>query len=176
MHRPYRGEGSRHNYFTFDVTALDDDIVSEFNSVDFIAYAENYTNGTCWILVEDNDMPNLTMRLTPTTISEAAGPSAIMGVITRDKTNSDITISLSDNSIRGDLYYSTKRITLKRGQSKAEFTIGIVDNQLKEGDRDEELSFGIREIAPDNFLARVKKENGVAAANFELKFAPITEE
>ena len=47
---------------------------------------------------------------------------------------------------------------------------------MKEGDRDEELSFGIRKIAPDNFLARVKKENGVAAANFELKFAPITEE
>jgi acyl-ACP thioesterase len=44
---------------------------------------------------------------------------------------------------------------------------------MKEGDRDEELSFGIKEIAPDNFLVRVKKENGMPAANFELKFKPI---
>ena len=44
---------------------------------------------------------------------------------------------------------------------------------MKEGDRNEELSYGIKEIVPDNFLVRVKKENGVPAANFELKFKPI---
>ena len=137
---------------TFDVTALDDDIVNEFNAVDFTAYTENYTSGTCCVVVEDNDMPQLTMRLTPTIVSEAAGPSAIVGVITRDKTNSDITINLSDNSIRGDIYYSTKRITLKRGQSRAEFSIGIVDNQLKEGDRDVEFEAAIY-ISSCNCLA-----------------------
>ena len=137
---------------TFDVTALDDDIVNEFNAVDFTAYTENYTSGTCCVVVEDNDMPQLTMRLTPTIVSEAAGPSAIVGVITRDKTNSDITINLSDNSINGDIYYSTKRITLKRGQSKAEFSIGIVDNQLKEGDRDVEFEAAIY-ISSCNCLA-----------------------
>ena len=137
---------------TFDVTALDDDIVNEFNAVDFTAYTENYTSGTCCVVVEDNDMPQLTMRLTPTIVSEAAGPSAIVGVITRDKTNSDITIRLSDNSINGDIYYSTKRITLKRGQSKAEFSIGIVDNQLKEGDRDVEFEAAIY-ISSCNCLA-----------------------
>ena len=44
---------------------------------------------------------------------------------------------------------------------------------MKEGDRDEELSFGIKEIAPDNYLVRVTKENGTPAAIFELKFATI---
>ena len=97
-------------------------------------------------------MPQLTMRLTPTIVSEAAGPSAIVGVITRDKTNSDITIRLSDNSINSDIYYSTKRITLRRGQSKAEFSIGIVDNQLKEGDRDVEFEAAIY-ISSCNCLA-----------------------
>ena len=137
---------------TIDAASIDDDIVSEFNSVDFTASAEKHISGKCCIVVEDNDMPQLTMRLTPTIISEAAGPSAIVGVITRDKTNSDITINLSDNSIRGDIYYSTKRITLKRGQSKAEFSIGIVDNQLKEGDRDVEFEAAIY-ISSCNCLA-----------------------
>ncbi len=137
---------------TIDAVAIDDDVVSEFNSVDFTASAEKHISGKCCIVVEDNDMPQLTMRLTPTIISEAAGPSAIVGVITRDKTNSDITIRLSDNSINGDIYYSTKRITLKRGQSKAEFSIGIVDNQLKEGDRDVEFEAAIY-ISSCNCLA-----------------------
>lgn len=140
---------------TIDATAIDDDVVSEFNSVDFTASAEKHISGKCCIVVEDNDMPQLTMRLTPTIISEAAGPSAIVGVITRDKTNSDITIRLSDNSINGDIYYSTKRITLKRGQSRAEFSIGIVDNQLKEGDRDVEFEAAIY-ISSCNCLAGQK--------------------
>lgn len=137
---------------TIDAVAIDDDVVSEINAVDFTASAEKHISGKCCIVVEDNDMPQLTMRLTPTIVSEAAGPSAIVGVITRDKTNSDITIRLSDNSINGDIYYSTKRITLKRGQSKAEFSIGIVDNQLKEGDRDVEFEAAIY-ISSCNCLA-----------------------
>ena len=44
---------------------------------------------------------------------------------------------------------------------------------MKEGCCDEELSFGIKEIAPDNYLARVTKEDGTPAVNIELKFAPI---
>ena len=44
---------------------------------------------------------------------------------------------------------------------------------MKEGDRNEELSYGIKEIAPDNYLVRVTKESGIAAANFELKFKQI---
>lgn len=128
---------------TFDVTAVDDDIVNEISSVVFTAFSEGYNTGDCCVLVYDNDMPQLTMTLTPTVVSEAAGPAAIMGVITRDKTNSDITIHLSDNSTKGDLYYSTKRIKLNKGQDRAEFTIGVVDNQMVDGDRDIEFEAAI---------------------------------
>lgn len=44
---------------------------------------------------------------------------------------------------------------------------------MKEGSCDEELSFGIKEIAPDNYLAKVTKEDGTPAVNIELKFEPI---
>ena len=137
---------------TFDVKALDDDIVNDFSDVLFTATAEGYLADTRYVLVNDNDMPTLTMSLRPTTVSEADGPSAILGVITRDKVNSAITIRLSDNSKNGDIYYSTKSITLKKGQSRAEFTIGVVDNELKEGDRDLIFTAGIY-IASCNCLA-----------------------
>lgn len=137
---------------TFDVTAVDDDIVNEASSVVFTAYSEGYIKDECCVLVYDNDMPQLTMSLTPTTVSESAGPTAIMGVITRDKTNSEITIRLSDNSTDGDLYYSTKKIRLGKGQDRAEFSIGVVDNQMVDGDRDIEIVAGIY-ISSCNCLA-----------------------
>ena len=49
---------------TFDVTAVDDDIVNEASSVVFTAYSEGYIKDECCVLVYDNDMPQLTMSLT----------------------------------------------------------------------------------------------------------------
>ena len=136
---------------TFDVVATEDDVVTGLSDVLFTAMATGFKNQECWVDVADNDMPSLTMTLTPTIISEAAGPSAIVGVITRDKTNSDIIIQLSDDGGE-DLYYSPKRFTLKKGQSRVEFTIGVVDNQMKEGDRNIEFTAAIY-IANCNCMA-----------------------
>lgn len=44
---------------------------------------------------------------------------------------------------------------------------------MNEGAADEELSYGIKELAPDHFLAQVTKENGKTASKCELKFKPI---
>ena len=44
---------------------------------------------------------------------------------------------------------------------------------MQEGEASEELSYGIKELAPDHYLAQVTKENGVVSSRCELKFAPI---
>lgn len=41
---------------------------------------------------------------------------------------------------------------------------------IKEGDATEELAYGVKELAPGNFLAQVTKENGATALRCELKF------
>ena len=46
----------------------------------------------------------------------------------------------------------------------------FVVSYMHEGAADEELSYGIKEIAEDRYLAQVTKENGVIASRCELKF------
>lgn len=43
---------------------------------------------------------------------------------------------------------------------------------MKEGDADEELAFGIKELGEDRYLVQVTKENGVVAMRAEMGFAP----
>lgn len=128
---------------TVEVEAYDDVDVQDVVSVNFSATAYRYDNGRCSVFLNDNDMPDLEWTLTPTTVSESAGPSAIMVVLKRkNRTGSRVTIKLSDNG-NGDIYYSTKTITLQKGQTEAQFSIGVVDNSEKEGDRDILLSAAI---------------------------------
>ncbi len=44
---------------------------------------------------------------------------------------------------------------------------------MQEGEAAEELSYGIKQLAPDHYLAQVTKENGVVSSRCELKFTPI---
>ena len=41
---------------------------------------------------------------------------------------------------------------------------------MYEGDADEELAYGIKELESDHYIAQVTKENGVISSRFELKF------
>lgn len=41
---------------------------------------------------------------------------------------------------------------------------------MQEGSATEELSYGVKELAPDHYIAQVTKENGVVSSRFEFKF------
>lgn len=46
----------------------------------------------------------------------------------------------------------------------------IVVAYMQEGSATEELSYSIKELSPDRYIAQVTKENGIPASRFELKF------
>ncbi len=128
---------------TVDVEAYDDADVQDVTSVTYNATAYRYDSGRCSVFIEDNDMPELEWTLTPTTVAESGGPSAIMVTLKRkNRTGSRVTIKLDDNG-NGDIYYSTKSIVLAKGQAEAQFSIGVVDNSDMEGDRDVKLTAAI---------------------------------
>lgn len=109
----------------------------------FIATAEKYNKAEQLVIVNDNDMPELELVLSPSQISEGAGPTSVMArLLRKSHTDSDITIVLSDDS-NGDIYYSQKRFTLKSGVTTAEFALGAIDNALKEGDRTVNITAGV---------------------------------
>ena len=49
----------------------------------------------------------------------------------------------------------------------------IVVAYMQEGEATEELTYGIKELTPDHYIAQVTKENGVVSSKFELKFKEL---
>lgn len=128
---------------TIDVTAVDNDVPNLDQSYQFTASAQNYNKGDVLVMLHDNDMPVLTLTLTPNKVSEAAGVTSVAAVLTRTgKTDSKITIRLSDDA-NGGLYYSNKSIEMAKGVETVYFNLGPVDNSIKEGDRTYTLTAGV---------------------------------
>ncbi|MBQ7690759.1 MAG: T9SS type A sorting domain-containing protein [Muribaculaceae bacterium] len=118
-----------------DVTSIDDDVPHLNLTATFLVSATGYVNSEAYVGVADNDIPEIELTLTPTTVSEGAGLMAINARLHRmGDANSKITIKLSDDS-EGDIYYPTKSMTLEKGVDTAEFTLGVVDNAQVDGDR-----------------------------------------
>lgn len=120
---------------TAEVTAIDNEEVELQESIAFRASAEKHWSGECIILLDDNDLPAIDLELSPATVTESAGPTAIVATLRRTThTDKVVTIHLSDDS-NGDIYYPASSITLDKGVEQMQFSLGIVDNATAEGDR-----------------------------------------
>lgn len=119
-----------------DVTAVDNDEIELEETLAFRASSNNYDYGECLVTIYDNDMPSLIFTLSPENVSEADGYSALFGVIKRtDNLDKRITIKLFDDA-EGLLEYSTTTITMEKNQSEVQFNIGVVDNDIVDGDKE----------------------------------------
>ena len=120
---------------TVEVTAIDDELPSLDLSNAFTVSAPNFNKGEVIVVLKDNDLPVLELQLTPTTVSESAGPIAVAGVLRRTtKTNNKITVKLTDNA-NGDLYFGNRTLELAKGVEEVHFNFGPVDNANVDGDR-----------------------------------------
>lgn len=121
---------------TVNVVATEDDQPDVTVSAAFTASAAKHNSGEDLVLLYDNDLPEIELVLTPSTISESAGPTAVMATLKRlSHTDNKITVKLSDDS-NNRLYYSTKSITFEAGMTEAEFTMGVIDNTLVDGEQE----------------------------------------
>ena len=126
-----------------EVATVDDDTPDASLGTTFYATATDYNGGETVVLLHDNDLPEIELVLSPDTINESAGITAVKAILRR-LTNSDkkATIKLSDDS-DGNIRYSTPTITLEEGVKEAEFTIGVIDNNLTDGDRSYSITAAI---------------------------------
>ena len=124
------------------VTAIDDKEPALDQEVTFVASCESFANDEAWVTLHDNDIPTMELTLTPTTVSEASGPNAIMAVLRRlDHKDSNITIQMTDDG-PGDLFYN-KTLRMDAGIDEIRFTIGVIDNAIVDGDRLENITAAI---------------------------------
>lgn len=115
-----------------NVEAINDDLPDVTISAEFVATAVRHISSKCLVLLNDNDLPEISLTITPETVSESAGPLAVVAVLRRlSHTDNTITVNLSDNS-DGRIYYSSSTLTMAPGMTEATFTIGVVDNSLVE--------------------------------------------
>ncbi|MBQ3630382.1 MAG: DUF5006 domain-containing protein [Prevotella sp.] len=119
---------------TVSVEAIDDAEVSDVLSVAFTATAPRYETAEGLVLLVDNDMPDIELTLMPTTVSEGAGATAVIGTVRKlNRHDSKITVQLGDNSA-GRIYYSSPTLLLEKGVEEAQFSIGVKDNATVDGD------------------------------------------
>lgn len=119
---------------TVEVTSVDDNAPALEQTVTFMASSNGFNSDEVWVTLFDNDMPTMDLVLTPTTVSEAGGPNAIMAKLRRlDHSDAKITVKLSDDS-QGDLTYP-QTITMAEGITEVQFSIGTRDNQIVDGER-----------------------------------------
>lgn len=123
------------NEVSVEVTAVDDARPDLTHSVTFTFTGGGYEPGDAVVALHDNDMPTLSLTLTPATVSEGAGPTSVIATLSRaDHTESELTLRLYDNS-EGGLYYTTRTLTLAPGQQSVQFNLGPVDNAEVDGER-----------------------------------------
>lgn len=118
-----------------EVLAVDDNIPDVTADVDFTVSADGYNSGKCIILLNDNDVPQIQLSFSTEEVNESAGSTAIVGRVTRiTNLESKITVKLTVSS--QDAYLSYETLVFPAGVSSQEFSIGVVDNALKDGDRE----------------------------------------
>lgn len=125
------------------VTASDNDAVDGHQDMAIVASAPGFENGTEYIMVIDNDMPELHMQLTPSEVNENAGLMAVRGEISRTS-NLDKRVTLLLTADRdGQVFFPVDKVVLDRGVASAEFAVGVLDNDKVEGDRDVEITASV---------------------------------
>lgn len=125
------------------IKAVDNDVVDGHNDVAIAASAQGYENGTEYLLVIDDEMPELQMTLSPAEVNENAGVMAVRGEISRTSNlDKRVTLMLTAD-IDGQVFFPIDRIVLEKGIANAEFTVGVFDNDKVEGDRDVEITASV---------------------------------
>ena len=102
--------------------------------------------GTVTKFLNDDDIPQLNLTLTPLSVSESAGPNAVVAKVSRLKehagsnltivirTNKYDTQTLKELGTSTRVYSNKERFQMAPGVLEAQFTLGCYDNQLMDGD------------------------------------------
>lgn len=120
---------------TVTVKTIDDEQTDMDLQNVFKATAFKHNDAEIIVTLQDDDMPKLSMELTPDKVKEKVGEDAVTGVLHRiTKLDSKIMVRLTDDS-EGGLNFVDTLLVLDKGIKEVPFKMGPVNNDLIEGDR-----------------------------------------
>lgn len=117
---------------TFVIGALDDTEVDYQRTVNITATAPGFISGFATVTVEDDEAA-LSLRLTPDTVREDAGPTAVTATLTRTRAAADESLNITLTSNNPDLVKVPASVTIPAGQTSVSFPVEILDNDDLDG-------------------------------------------
>jgi hypothetical protein len=116
----------------FHVAAVDDQVVDGPQQVTITATTAGLPPAVETVTVTDNDVPHLTLTVTPGTFSEGAGTSAAIGTITRNTLpNTALTVTLGSSDATEATVPAT--ITIPAGSTSVNFRVAAVEDSVTDG-------------------------------------------
>lgn len=120
---------------SFSLMSVDDNLPALPTDAAIIASATGFATDTATFTLTDNDMPQLSLSFSPSSVSESAGAQASVVTVKRSSvTNNAITVKITDNAA-GALFYSNATLSFVAGETEKQITLGVVDNAQMEGTR-----------------------------------------
>ncbi|MBP5769972.1 MAG: DUF5006 domain-containing protein [Bacteroidaceae bacterium] len=120
---------------TVDVSVVNDNIPAMPLSNVFRVSAQRHQTAEVIVILQDDDMPELQLNLTPTQVSEGDGLTAVTAQLRRiGKTDNRINIHVSDDS-NGQLYLNQTEFVMESGVESLHFNLGPIDNPTVDGQR-----------------------------------------
>lgn len=102
--------------------------------VTFTASASGFETARCSATMRDNDWPTLSIKVTPSSISEGGGYGAAMATITRTgNTSENVTVLVTSSS--SFLYFDSNKNIIPAGQSSVSIPVSVMDNATIDGNR-----------------------------------------
>lgn len=117
------------------VEATEDAVPNIEEVVTFTVTAAKHNSASIHTVLVDNDVPTLKLEITPTAVSEAAGPMSLTAKLRRtNNIEKVVTVKLSDDA-SGGIYYGNQTITLDKGVQEVVMNLGPIDNAVVDGER-----------------------------------------
>jgi hypothetical protein len=118
----------------FSLSAIPDTLIERTNSYPVTASAAGVSPASAVIVVEDDDIPNLTIVLAAHSVSEGAGANATIGTVLRAEPSPRAVVvalfSANTNAAR-----VAASVTIPAGQTGAVFSVAAVNNSDVDGSR-----------------------------------------
>lgn len=125
------------------VDVADDDVMDSNREAEITASADGYISGYTYVVVEDNDIPDITLSLTPGSVAENSGASSVLVKVRRSGPNDkSLRIRLSDDS-DGAVSSGSRELTIPAGVDETVTYLGPRDNSVVDGDRKYRISAAV---------------------------------
>ncbi|MBQ4200099.1 MAG: InlB B-repeat-containing protein [Kiritimatiellae bacterium] len=129
---------------TFEISVPNNETAQIAQELTLRASSSGYTSAAVSYTVEDDDVPGVTLSLTPEVVSEGAGAQAIYATLMRSDTNQIAqAVRIRLTASEANQLILPNEITIPKYTMAVRFAIGVIDNALDDGDREIDIDGAI---------------------------------